>query len=230
MEYSYLIRERPKPSLRGPSRYIYNYHNADNSIYLFAGSKLIYKIFVTGTTTSSCPAQLFLFKNWQFYDNFKNGHLLNSFNKSLCLHPDQSNQTITFEITISASYYVGIYIASNTSVIGYISVEHVFYNTTEFDPKNYCSEQLSVNNPNCKLTICNVAPACSNQYYLLVNSTSNITYSIVEERLFSNNTGQIATLTVLLFSLLPLISLLLFFISCVIKKRYFTSGIILIHI
>ena len=212
--------------LNGPSPYPYNYHGGDNPIYLFAGSKLIYIMFVTGTTTSSCPAQLYLFKNQQAYDNFKNGNS-NSFNKSSCVFPAPHNQTRIFEITVTATYYVGINISSNTAVVGYILVERVFYNTTEFNKLNYCSKQLSINNPNCKVIICNVAPACSNQYYLLVNSTRNITYTIIEEQLFSKIEGQIATLSAALIFVLVviIISSLLICIS-VYELRRDSSGII----
>lgn len=187
-----------KSRLNGPFPYVYNYYRGDNPIYLFSGSKLVYILFVTGTTTSSCPARLYLFKNRQAYENFKNGHP-NSFDNSSCLFPVPHNQTWSFEITITASYYVGIYIGYNTSVLGYISVERVFYNTAEFDKQNYCSEQLSVNNnPYCKVTTCQKALTCNDQYYLLVNSTSDITYTKKEEHFFSKKNGRIATLSVAL--------------------------------
>ena len=212
--------------LNGPFPYAYNYHGGDNPIYLFAGSKLIYIMFVTGTTTSSCPAQLYLFKNQQAYDNFKNGNL-NSFKKSSCVFPAPHNQTRSFQINVTATYYVGIYIANNAAVVGYISVERVVYNTTEFNKQNYCSEKLSINNPNCNVTICNVAPACSNQYYLLVNSTRTITYTIMEEQLFAKVEGQIATLCAASIFLVPvfIISTLLICFS-VYKLIRHSSGII----
>ena len=224
-KYSNLNGVIPQPQRSGPSPYIYNYYGGDVPIYLFAGSKLRYILLVMGTAASSCPAQLYLFKNWQVYDSFKNGHF-NSFKKSSCLIPAPHNQTLIFEITISATYYVGIYIGSNTSVIGYISVEHVFYNTTEFDKQKYCSEQLSVNNPNCKVTICNVAPACSNQYYLLVNSTSNITYGIMEKHLFSNKEGQVVFLAFALLIVLIISLVLICICTCKLITRNSPSGII----
>ena len=228
-EYKNLIRESlwSRTPLNGPFPYPYNYYGGDNPIYLFAGSKLIYKMFVTGTTTSSCPAQLYLFRNWQSYYNFKNGNS-NSFKKSSCVFSAQHNQTRIFEITVSTTYYVGINISSNTAVVGYILVERVFYNTTEFKKQNYCSEQLSINNRNCKVTICNVAPACSNQYYLLVNSTRNIKYTIIEEQLFSKIEGQIATLSAALIFVLVVIVISSLLISISVYKliRNPSSGII----
>ena len=213
--------------LNGPFPYPYNYYGGDNPIYLFAGSKLIYIMFVTGTTTSSCPAQLYLFKNQQAYDNFKNGNS-NSFKKSSCVFPAPHNQTRIFEITVTATYYVGINISSNTTVVGYISVEHIFYNTTEFNKQNYCSKQLSINNRNCKVTICNVPPACSKQYYLLVNSTRKITYTIIEEQLFSKIEGQIATLSAALIFVLVVIVISSLLISISVYKliRNSSTGII----
>ena len=216
-----------KSQRNGPFPYVYNYNGGDVPIYLFAGSKLIYILFVTGITTSSCPARLYLFKNRQAYENFKNGYT-NSFDNSSCLFPAPHNQTWSFEITITASYYAGIYIGYNTSVFGYISVEHVFYNTADFDKQNYCSEQLSVNNnPYCKVTICQKALACNDQYYLLVNSTSNIIYTKREEQFFSKKRGQIATLSVALIVLVVVIISSVLICICVCWSiRRNSSGII----
>ena len=71
IRYNDYLEEKTMHGLPGRlSPYNYNYVGDDSPIYLFAGSKLIYKISVT-TENTSCPARLHLFNDYKSYDRFK---------------------------------------------------------------------------------------------------------------------------------------------------------------
>lgn len=159
------------------------------------------------TGSTSCPAQLHLFKDYESYTRFINGKSSISFKNSTCLH---NNQMWIFNISESSSYYVAINITSNTFVSSNVSVTRIFYNTTELNPP---SKSLSAKTPSSKVTLCKSIFSCSHQYYILVNSTSNITYTMVNQT-FLTKSKTVGGVLIAVAFVMPGFTVLLILICC----------------
>ena len=162
------------PELNGKSRYNYNYYGADQPIYLLPNSQIIYIVNVFTTSTSTCPARLFLFSDESDYMNFKNYKLFQPYARSSCLMDPES--IWLFNITEYFTYYVAIEIDDNVSAQSNVSVVRAYYNTTGLEKPKGCDQALTNDHPYCQVKINNTYNFhCrqSDQYYLLVSTTDN---------------------------------------------------------
>ena len=141
------------PILQGKSRFNYNFNGGDESIYLTAGSLLIYNVSVKqDIINATCPARLYLFKNFTNYHNFRRppstNPKINYVAISPCLQPSNGIWNIT--INDSSTYYVGVDIDTGTSVTSNVMVNRVNYNTSGLQR----STQLASSNPTDTITTC----------------------------------------------------------------------------
>ena len=177
------LPETTIPEFEGKSRYNYNYNGADQSIYLLPNSQIIYFVDVSMTSTSRCPARLFLFNDKSDYMNFKNYISFQSYARSSCLMDPESFWL--FNITQYFPYYVAIEIDNNVTVQSNVSVVRAYYNTTGLEKPKDCDQALTIDHPYCQVKINDTYHFhCrqSDQYYLLLSSTDNaeieINYSV----------------------------------------------------
>ena len=171
------------PELNGKSRYNYNYYGADQPIYLLPNSQIIYIVNVSMTSTSTCPARLFLFNDESDYMNFMNYISIQPYARSSCLMDPES--IWLFNITEYFPYCVAIEIDDNVSIQSNVSVVRAYYNTTGLEKPKGCDQALTIDHPYCQVKIndsYNFHCRQSDQYYLLVSTTDNaeivINYSV----------------------------------------------------
>ena len=164
---------------------------------------------------TSCPAKPHLFKDYESYHRFINSNKSSmSFKNSSCLY---HNETWPFNISESSYYYVAINITLNTFISSNVSVTRIFYNTTELNPP---SEFLSAKTPSCKVTLCKSIFTCSHQYYILVNSTNNITYTMVKRTFLIRSKTFGDVLVTVTFVMPGLTALLILICCCKITRRH----------
>ena len=209
------------PILQGKSRFNYNFNGGDEPIYLTAGSLLIYNVSVKqDIINATCPARLYLFKNFTNYHNFRKppstNPKINYAAISPCLQP--SNDIWNITINDSSTYYVGIDIDTGTSVTSNVMVNRVNYNTSGLQR----STQLTSSNPTDTITTCENGNRflCTrnNDQYLIVSIND---YSIIN---FQLKTSQVygaekkAFFSMIFVMTLPILILVIIIVILYCKK------------
>ena len=139
------------PPLSGPNAtFNYNYYGGDEFIYLSLGSYLTYTFSCTGPITSSCPAKLYVFQDYNNYEKFRNGFPFKATATSPCLLVG-STESWTIDGTLSR-YYIGVEITDNILLKSNVSGMMSYYNTTGLSSVNLC--HLSATNRNCNIDRC----------------------------------------------------------------------------
>ena len=163
------------PPLSGPNAtFNYNYYGGDEFIYLSLGSYLTYTFSCTGPITSSCPAKLYVFQDYNNYEKFRNGFPFKATATSPCLLVG-STESWTIDGTLSR-YYIGVEITDNILLKSNVSGMMSYYNTTGLSSVNLC--HLSATNRNCNIDRCSrsfcLKPK-SNMKYIFVKPSSSTT-------------------------------------------------------
>lgn len=139
------------PPLSGPNAtFNYNYYGGDEFIYLPLGSYLTYTFSSIGSITSSCPAKLYVFQDYNNYEKFRNGFPFKATATSPCLLVG-STESWTIDGTLS-QYYIGVEITDNILLKSNVSGMMSYYNTTGLSSVNLC--HLSATNRNCNIDRC----------------------------------------------------------------------------
>lgn len=163
------------PPLSGPNAtFNYNYYGGDEFIYLSLGSYLTYTFSSIGSITSSCPAKLYVFQDYNNYEKFRNGFPFKAVSISPCLLVG-STESWTIDGT-SSRYYVGVEITDNILLKSNVSGILSYYNTTGLTSVNLC--HLLATNRNCNIDRCShsfcLQPK-SNMKYIFVKPSGSTT-------------------------------------------------------
>lgn len=213
-EYTAVLH-RNIPKLTGKSRYNYNYLDGYQPVYLTPRSSLIYEVSISGNSSSTCPARLYLFNNQTTYDSFFNEQdpSIDSIDRSPCLFPD--NGTWSFNISNSSTYYVGIAIDAGVSALGNVTVERVQYNTTGLQ-----FAQLTSTNPSHTITTCDTGSGflCTtkidNTYLIVsVNKESFVDFQLKTFQVYGTQKISLFSLMLLLVVVLLILMTVIFVIA-----------------
>ena len=213
------------PILQGKSRFNYNFNGGDEPIYLTAGSLLIYNVSVKqDIINATCPARLYLFKNFTNYHNFRRppstNPTINYAAISPCLQP--SNDIWNITINDSSTYYVGIDIDTGTSVTSNVTVNRVNYNTSGLQR----STRLTSSNPTDTITTCEsgngfLCTRNDDQYLIVsINGYSVINFQLKTSQVYgAGKTALFSVIFVIILILIILIPVIIIVILCCKKCR-----------
>lgn len=188
----------------------YNYLGKSDPIYLLAGSKIIYDMYIETDRvydSSLKVACFFLFDNPTNFANYILFGRKHEVKKTKCFTMNTTTTNWSFDITYESQYYVGVSVEKGVTVASNLSIIRCYYDLSQITLEALCFDSMS-----CTIRTCNGFCNKKSESYIIIETShsTNMSYTATSADLQGDR-----LVTFIIFLVLYPVLILCYLVCCI---------------